>query len=59
MDTSELIIGRSYFQVTYPDPELTKPIIITYEYLGEETYKTEEGKEETGYLFKYHPAFTL
>ena len=58
MDLSELIIGHTYFQVTYPDPELTKPIIITYEYLGEEEYENEEGETETGYLFKYHPAFT-
>lgn len=34
MEIGEFIIGRTHFQVTYPDPELTKPIVITYEYLG-------------------------
>ena len=57
MRDENLIIGNVYFMVTYPDVSLSKPIIITYEYIGKN--RLDEPAENIGYvyLFKYLPAF--
>ena len=57
MEIGNLTIGRMYFQVTYTEHSLTKPVIISYEYICEETRLTADGNQESGFLFKYHPPF--
>jgi len=57
MQPDQLVVGRCYFDITYPDATLTKPIIATYEYVGEEELESDQGKSERCYLFKFHPKY--
>ncbi len=55
MKPIDLVVGQVYFMVTFSDPSMTKPIIITYEYAQQA--KIEDGYFEEGFEFKYLPAF--
>lgn len=55
MTEAELVVGKTYFQIVYPDSSLTRPIVITYEFLS---IGKMDGSSEPAYLFKYFPAFT-
>src|SRR4026207_1111702 len=55
MKTSDLIPGQPYFMITFPDPQMRKPIIISYEFVEKATI--EEGYVEEGFVFRYMPAF--
>jgi hypothetical protein len=45
---AELRVGSIYFGVTYEDEAFTRPIVHTYEYLGETS-----GVKEAPYLFRF------
>jgi hypothetical protein len=45
---AELKTGSIYFGVTYEDEEFTRPIVHTYEYLGETS-----GVKEAPFLFRF------
>jgi hypothetical protein len=45
---ADLKVGSIYFGVTYEDEEFTRPIIHTYEYLGETS-----GVEGAPHLFRF------
>ena len=53
----DLIVGESYFMVTYPDPSMSAPIVITYTYLGKDPEGIEEDEPGPQYYFRYLPAF--
>jgi hypothetical protein len=55
MDTKDLVSGEVYFMITFPDPEMQKPIIITYQYVRQAAVN--EKNLEEGFIFKYLPAF--
>ena len=59
MEPEELKEGQYYFQVTYPESTLTRPIIGSYEYKGTEELKSDdpEKKWETHYIFEHHPTY--
>ena len=48
MRRAELTVGSIYFGVSYEDDAFTRPILHTYEYLGETS-----GVNETPYLFRF------
>ena len=48
MHQAELKTGSIYFGVTYEDEAFTRPIVHTYEYLGETS-----GVKEAPYLFRF------
>jgi len=54
---SDLIPTGTYFMVTYPEASLTVPIVITCEYLGKDIHGPPKAGEESGYYFRYLPAF--
>lgn len=56
-DPAKLIKGEFYFSVSYPDPSLKRPIIASYEYVGDEMIENDEGNIENHYLFKFHPVY--
>ena len=56
-DPGTLTKGQFYFSVSYPDSSLTKPIIASYEYVGEEILDNDHGINEKHYLFKFHPVY--
>jgi hypothetical protein len=45
---AELTVGSIYFGVTYEDDAFTRPIVHTYEYLGETS-----GVKEAAHLFRF------
>jgi len=57
MRPEQLVIGHCYFDITYPDATLTKPIISSYEYVGEGEPEPGQGITEQCYLFKFHPKY--
>jgi hypothetical protein len=57
MRPEQLVIGHCYFDITYPDATLTKPIISSYEYVGEGELESEPVGSEKHYLFKFHPKY--
>ncbi|HJT61795.1 MAG TPA: hypothetical protein VJ797_08940, partial [Burkholderiales bacterium] len=48
MRSADLITGSIYFGVTYEDEAFTRPIVHTYEYMGETS-----GIKEAPYLFRF------
>ncbi len=48
MRSADLTTGLIYFGVTYEDDAYTRPIVHTYEYLGEAS-----GAKEAPYLFRF------
>ncbi|HEX9626175.1 MAG TPA: hypothetical protein VGA00_04495 [Acidiferrobacterales bacterium] len=57
MRPDQLVVGHCYFDITYPDATLTKPIIATYEYVGEDELESDQGEGEQHFLFKFHPKY--
>jgi hypothetical protein len=55
MHDKDLVVGEVYFMLTFEDPSMRKPLIITYEYVERATCA--DGYFEEGFLFKYLPAF--
>jgi hypothetical protein len=53
----DLIVGSTYFMVTYPDSLMSTPIVITYRYLGQNPAGLEEDEPGPHYYFRYLPAF--
>src|SRR5210317_923973 len=56
-DPGILTKGQFYFSVSYPDSSFTKPIIASYEYVGEEMLENDDGKNEKHYLFQFYPVY--
>jgi len=56
MTEQELVVGETYFMVTYPDSSMRTPIIITYEYLGKNLLDSED-ENPAPYYFRCLPAF--
>ena len=54
---SELVVGDTYFMVTYPYPSLLVPIVITYKYLGKDLLRDHDDSSNSVYNFRYLPAF--
>ena len=54
MTEAQLKVEEVYFLVTYADPQLRKPVVITYEYVGSGT-SDEDGQQV--FMFRYLPAF--
>lgn len=48
MRSDELVTGSIYFGVTYEDEAFTRPIVHTYEYMGETS-----GVNEAPFLFRF------
>ncbi len=48
MRSADLTAGSIYFGVTYEDDAFTRPVVHTYEYLGQTS-----GAKETPYLFRF------
>ena len=59
MEPEQLREGQYYYQVTYPESTLTRPIIGSYEYKGTEELESDdpEKKWETHYIFEHHPTY--
>jgi hypothetical protein len=57
MRREELVVGETYFMVTYADGEMVAPIVITYRYLG--TDLGEVAEDSSQYHFRYLPAFQV
>ena len=58
MKAEDLRIGELYFGIGYEDPRLMRPVIITYEYLGQDVHGAPEDPDDSDqYYFKYLPAF--
>jgi hypothetical protein len=53
----DLVVGNTYFMVTYPDPGMSAPIVITYRYLGRDPEGVEEDEPGPHCYFRYLPAF--
>lgn len=53
----DLVIGKTYFMVTYSDSGMCTPIVITYRYLGRDPEGVEEDEPGPHYYFRYLPAF--
>ena len=53
----DLVVGDMYFMVTYTDPGMSAPIVITYRYLGRDPEGVEEDEPGPHYYFRYLPAF--
>jgi hypothetical protein len=54
---SDLIVGNTYFMVTYPDSGMFAPVVITYKYLGQDPDGVEEDDPGPHFYFRYLPAF--
>jgi hypothetical protein len=57
MRAADLKIGSVYFMVAYEDPGLCRAITLSYEYLGRDPYGEPVESSESGFYFKYLPAF--
>jgi hypothetical protein len=57
MRETDLIVGETYFMVTYADSSMRTPIIITYTYLGKDPDDVEKDEPGPHYYFRYLPAF--
>jgi hypothetical protein len=55
--TRQFKIGDVYFTVGYQDPELCRPIVLSYEYLGRDIAGEPIEEAESGHYFKYLPGF--
>jgi hypothetical protein len=56
-DAPSLIVGRVYFQATYKDPTLSKPIVISFEYLGKDIHGAPVDPADSGHYFQFLPPF--
>lgn len=54
MNAEELVVGDPYFMVTYADSALRIPIVITYQFLRQDTF---DDCNAPVFLFGYLPAF--
>jgi len=54
---NELVVGRAYFMVTYKDPGMGRPIVISYQYLGKDINGEPLDPPESGYYFKFLAPF--
>ena len=54
---NELVVGDTYFMVTYSDSAMSTPIVITYTYLGKDPDDIERDEPGTQYYFRYLPSF--
>ena len=52
-----LVVGRVYFQVTYEDPGFTRPIVLSFEYLGKDIYGEPVKPDESHHYFNFLPPF--
>ena len=57
MNAKDLQVGEAYFIVSYEDPGHRFPLIMTYEYLGDNIHGEVEERTERTYSFKYIPSF--
>jgi len=57
VEPNQLVVGGAYFMVTYPDPAMATPIIITYRYLGRDPAGVQHDQPGSHYYFRYLPAF--
>ena len=59
MEPEKLTEGQYYYQVTYPENTLTRPIIGSFEYKGieEVEFDYQDKKRETYYIFQHHPTY--
>jgi hypothetical protein len=60
----ELVVGLTYFTVTYPDPTFTTPIVLSYKYLGRDIYPVDPEDpgasvtaRESEFFFRFLPPF--
>lgn len=56
MDESDLVVGGLYFMVTYQDPKMTRPIILTFEFEGTKIHDHQDAETPT-YYFDFQPPF--
>jgi hypothetical protein len=57
VEPSELIVGDTYFMVTYPDATMETPVILTYRFLGKDPDGIQDEEPGPHYYFRYLPAF--
>ena len=57
IDSRKLVVGRVYFMVTYDGPTLSRPIILSFEYLGKDIHGRTVDSEESGHYFRFMPPF--
>ena len=53
----DLVEGRCYFDITYADATMSKPIVATYEYVAVEEIESDAGGKEPFFLFRFHPKY--
>ena len=57
VDPNQLEVGQTYFMVTYPDPSMVTPIIITYRFLGKDPEGVQHDDAGSHYYFRCLPPF--
>jgi hypothetical protein len=57
VEPGQLVVGESYFMVTYPDPSMATPIVITYRYLGKDPEGVAQDEPGSHYYFRCLPPF--
>jgi hypothetical protein len=57
VDAKRLTVGELYFAVTYPEPTMDTPIIITYRFLGKDPEGVEQDVPGSHYYFRCLPPF--
>ena len=57
MPIASLVVGRVYFQATYEDPQFSRPIILSFEYLGKDIYGEPASPEDSHQYFNFLPPF--
>jgi hypothetical protein len=59
VEPKQLKVGETYFMVTYPDPSMATPIIITYRFLGQDPEGVQQDGPGSHYYFRCLPPFHL
>ena len=57
MLVASLLVGRVYFQATYEDPKLARPVILSFEYLGKDIHGEPSMPEDSYHYFNFLPPF--
>jgi len=59
MDRASLIVGRTYYLVTFADVERTMPGIDPLVYIGVDVFGPQPDGGEPNYYFQYTPSFSM
>jgi hypothetical protein len=51
------VVGRVYFQVTYEDPKMSRPIVLSFVYLGKDIHGAPADPNDSSHYFRFLPPF--